>query len=237
MLSIRDSHGPARKKDRDWLALYALQDRVIARMRAVEQGFYLSGGTAISRGYYGHRYSEDLDFFVNYSTSFGHWRDKCFDVLSSVSQEEEWRLDVLLSEAGFGRAFVHSGSVSLKLEFINDVPARVGVPWPHPTLGMLDTKENILANKITALVDREEPKDVADIYWLCCEDTLDIMVGLRDASTKAAGDFPLLVVRELEKWRKMGVSDVIWLRRPDESRFVYGLTQMIETIQRKGKML
>ncbi|MDR2191280.1 MAG: nucleotidyl transferase AbiEii/AbiGii toxin family protein [Endomicrobium sp.] len=26
--------------------------------------FYLTGGTAISRGYYNHRYSDDLDFFV-----------------------------------------------------------------------------------------------------------------------------------------------------------------------------
>ena len=37
---------------RDWETLYRLQDRALARLRAVEQKFYLSGGTALSRGYY-----------------------------------------------------------------------------------------------------------------------------------------------------------------------------------------
>jgi len=27
--------------------------------------FYLTGGTALSRGYFNHRYSDDLDLFVN----------------------------------------------------------------------------------------------------------------------------------------------------------------------------
>ncbi|MBN2004737.1 MAG: hypothetical protein JXA21_15375, partial [Anaerolineae bacterium] len=33
--------------------------------------------------------------------------------------------------------------------------------------------ENILANKITALIDREEPKDFADIWGFCCEVSYD----------------------------------------------------------------
>jgi hypothetical protein len=31
----------------------------------VSAGFYLSGGTAASRGYLHHRFSDDLDLFVN----------------------------------------------------------------------------------------------------------------------------------------------------------------------------
>jgi hypothetical protein len=37
----------------------------------------------------------------------------------------------------------------------------------HPVLGRLDTAENILANKLTALADREEPKDLADVWGFC----------------------------------------------------------------------
>jgi len=33
----------------------------------------------------------------------------------------------------------------------------------HPVLGRLDSAENILANKLTALFDRQEPKDMADL--------------------------------------------------------------------------
>ena len=215
----------------DWNTLYRLQDRVISQMNKVEHEFYLSGGTAISRGYYGHRYSEDLDFFVNNSHCFTQWRDQCLDALSQVSSEEKWCLETVISEDRFGQSFVHCDSMSLKLEFINDVQARVGRPRHHLTLGLLDTEENILANKITALIGREEPKDMADVYWLCCVDVLDIAAGLRNAAAKAADDFPPLIVRELKKWRDIGIPDVVWIQRPVESHFVRGLCRLIDAVE------
>src|SRR4051794_23764818 len=45
--------------------LYPLQDRILAVLTGVDTGFYLTGGTAASRGYLQHRLSDDLDFFVN----------------------------------------------------------------------------------------------------------------------------------------------------------------------------
>jgi len=214
---------------KDWDALYDMQDRAIARMDSIEQGFHLTGGTALSRGYYGHRRSEDLDFFVNDSPLYGVWRDKCFEIFEQVAEEEGWRFHASLKGERFGRAMLH-GAESLKVEFVNDVPGRVGVPQRHPVLGMMDTKENILANKITAFVDRQAAKDAADIYWLCCEDNLDILEAMTGASGKAAGIFPPLVARELDKWRKAGVPDVMWLKRPDPARFAQGLFRLIEDI-------
>ena len=64
---------------------------------------------------------------------------------------------------------------------VNDVPSRVGKVQEHPGLGRQDTAENILANKVTALLDREEPKDLADIWGFCCQMNLS----LRDAITHA----------------------------------------------------
>jgi len=43
--------------------LYPLQDKVIPAFQ--DSPFYLTDGTALSRGYYNHRYSDDLDYFVN----------------------------------------------------------------------------------------------------------------------------------------------------------------------------
>lgn len=43
---------------RDWSALYALQDEVLALLAPIDQGFYLTGGTALGRGYFEHRYSK-----------------------------------------------------------------------------------------------------------------------------------------------------------------------------------
>ncbi|OGV74099.1 MAG: hypothetical protein A3K19_15165 [Lentisphaerae bacterium RIFOXYB12_FULL_65_16] len=55
---------------RNWTALYALQDTALRAFSGIEHGFCLTGGTALSRGYYRHRYSEDLDFFVNDAADF-----------------------------------------------------------------------------------------------------------------------------------------------------------------------
>ena len=212
---------------KNWEQLYPLQDWVLAQLRKVEHGFYLTGGTALSRGYYHHRYSEDLDFFVNDSPEFPLWRDRCLQLLEQASRAEGWRMEIVLREERFGRALLR-GPTPLKLEFINDVPFRVGDPWPHPNLGPLDTKENILANKVSALVDREEPKDVADIFWLCCRDNLNLSVAIQNAEGKAAGIFPPLVARCLANALELGVPKVAWVEAPSEQEFRTRLESLID---------
>lgn len=41
-------------------ALYPLQERVLRSLSGLDTGFYLSGGTAASRGYLHHRFGEKL---------------------------------------------------------------------------------------------------------------------------------------------------------------------------------
>ena len=53
-----------------YLRLYDIQDAVLKKMNAMETEFYLTGGTALSRGYLKHRYSDDLDFFVSDSPHY-----------------------------------------------------------------------------------------------------------------------------------------------------------------------
>ena len=45
--------------------LYPFQDRVLKVCSQAQTDFYLTGGAAASRGYLQHRFSDDLDFFVN----------------------------------------------------------------------------------------------------------------------------------------------------------------------------
>jgi len=40
-------------------------DKVLALIRRTDTAFYLTGGTALGRHYLHHRYSDDLDLFVN----------------------------------------------------------------------------------------------------------------------------------------------------------------------------
>lgn len=214
---------------RDWSALYALQDEVLALLAPIDQGFYLTGGTALGRGYFEHRYSEDLDFFVNDDAHFELWRDRCVETLRRAAGRAGQRFEILLREPRLGRAVWH-GPEPLKLEFINDVPCRIGQPWTHPALGRLDTKENILANKVSALVDRKAPKDLADVYWLCCRDHLDVLAAIEGAEGKAAGIFPPLVARTLEETLCNGVPEVFWIKTPEPGEFRRGIQGLIQKI-------
>ncbi len=50
--------------------LYDLQDRALNYIQRANTDFYLTGGTALSRFYLNHRYSDDLDLFVNHHPKF-----------------------------------------------------------------------------------------------------------------------------------------------------------------------
>jgi hypothetical protein len=194
--------------------LYPFQDGVLGVAARVETGFYLTGGTALGRVHLRHRYSEDLDLFVNDDDRFQTWADR---LLEAWRAEAAWRLSVQRRDPRFVRALVSTGEVELKIEFVNDVRGRVGVPTRHPGFGLVDTRENILANKITALLDREEPKDLADVWGLCRRGGLVLKDALAGASSKAVGVFAADVARVLlgatpDDWRL-----VRWIPPPPPS--------------------
>ena len=171
--------------------LYPLQDKVIAFFK--DTPFYLTGGTALSRGYFQHRYSDDLDYFVNDHPDFIRLADRQIAKLNAAFKD----IHVALRSDNFVRLFV--SPVQMKIELINDVPSHIGALVVHPVLGIIDSKENILANKITALVDRGLPKDIVDLYVLL-KDGLSVKKALLDAGSKAAGISPLLVAKILAEF-------------------------------------
>jgi hypothetical protein len=207
--------------------LYPLQDEVLGTLSAAETGFYLSGGTAASRGYLQHRFSEDLDLFVNDDPSFGLWAARFIDQLTKRS---EWRLQVLLREARFVRLEVASTAATLKVEMVSDVPAHIGDVRVHPVLGRLDSPENILANKLTALADRQEPKDLADVWGFCCRLGLPLSRALEDASSKAAGLFPPTLARGLLSASRADWELIRWIEAPDPDVFLADLRRLGEEL-------
>ncbi len=183
--------------------LYPLQDEVLAIAARLDTPLHLTGGTALGRVYLHHRYSEDLDFFVNDDDGFQVWVDR---LLEASRGDARWAVRVQRREPRFVRALLVRDEVPLKLEFVNDVRGRVGVPVRRPGFGLVDTPENILANKVTALLDRAEPKDLADVWALCRRGGLSLSDALAGAATKAAGVFAADVARVLleataEDWR------------------------------------
>ena len=65
--------------------LYPLQDQALWAITRTGTGFYLSGGTAASRGYLQHRFSDDLDLFVNDDERFGLWARQAARSLEGIA--------------------------------------------------------------------------------------------------------------------------------------------------------
>ena len=205
--------------------LYPLQDRVLKVIRQADTKFYLTGGTAASRGYLHHRYSDDLDFFVNDEERFKLWGSRIIQAVNDT-----WETTVLMNEDRFIRFHISEAEVLLKIELINDVPAHVGEIVDDPILGRLDSAENILANKVSALFGRDEPKDLVDIWAFCSLKGISLQNAIRDAQSKAVGIFPADLARILCSVQKSDLETIRWVDEPSHEKIVSQLNELGESL-------
>lgn len=214
--------------DQEYLKkFYPFQDEVLQSMRKVQHEFYLTGGTAASRIYLHHRYSEDLDFFANDHPDFLLWAER---VIAQLAQDSRWSCHILLKESRFVRLFLKKEGLDLKLEFVNDVPSHVGEIKLHEKFGRVDSAENIFANKITAVIDRRAPKDYADIWGFYGQMKLSVQEAIQGAQSKAAGIFPPDLARALFEANEADWRAVQWIQKPDAKKFIQDLHQLAESL-------
>lgn len=199
--------------------LYRLQDGILNIVRTLSVPFYLTGGTALSRGYYQHRYSDDLDFFVNADSDFNRHVDS---VLSALKQNGYgWD-----SEIGFMKTvdFVtliaaHPDfSCNLKLDFVNDVAAHFANIKPTDVFYRTDSVENILSNKITAIF-RLSAKDVVDIREICCHEKFDWKVVFKNVREKELGIEADQVAEIIEGVPESAFNSIKWIKKIDFETF------------------
>jgi len=208
--------------------LYPFQDEVLRTISSLDTRFYLTGGTAASRGYLHHRYSDDLDFFVNDDADFTLYADR---VLDGIFKNLDVQLEVLNRQARFMRVNVtRNNDLFLKMEFVNDVPSHIGPITAHEVLGRIDSAENILANKGTAVLSREEPKDLADIWGFCGQLSLSLENAITGAKSKAAGIFPADLSRVLLSVTRSDWESIRWIDAPDADTYVAELHELAEKL-------
>lgn len=124
--------------------------------------FYLSGGTALSAFYFQHRDSEDLDFF-------------CFEPINWFLIHEF--MDIVKKELG-AKTMRYEKVFDRNLFFLN-LPDKTEfklefTKYPFKNLGKItkksgvkvDSLRDIAANKLLATIERFEPKDFVDMYFL-----------------------------------------------------------------------
>jgi len=146
--------------------LYPLQDGILNIVNRLKLPFYLTGGTALSRHYFHHRFSDDLDFFVNADPNFGRYVDAIFSAFEEEQHKGTFRIDtttIFKRESSAQVFLVGSQGTRLKIDLVNDIAIHYGDFLTDPILGRVDSWRNILSNKISALY-RFEPKDIVDLW-------------------------------------------------------------------------
>ena len=113
--------------------LYPLQDGILDIVQRSGTPFYLTGGTALSRGRYEHRFSEDLDLFVDNDPSYAAHVDTLFALLKSAERSGGFLLDTdrLRRSEWHTQLWVSREDgevVDLKIDLVNDTGPHAGAP-------------------------------------------------------------------------------------------------------------
>jgi predicted nucleotidyltransferase component of viral defense system len=172
----------------DYRMLYRIQDRVLEIVSGTDTDFYLTGGTCLNRFFFKKRHSADLDLFSNDNNLFREDVRAFLDALTANAAEYE----VLVDSRDFVRLLVES---KLKVDLVNDRVFRFGRSTRNHEGVVLDNTANIAANKLCAVLGRDDPKDVFDLYTLFCHAGLDWGSVLAASGKKCAFDREVLEYR------------------------------------------
>jgi hypothetical protein len=197
-------------------SLYPIQDGVLLVVKNSGTPFYLTGGTALSRHYLNHRYSDDLDLFVNNDPHFQDYVSLIIGSLNKKHEEYNW----MLLENTFIKArdyvqinikYKFDSSPVLKIDMVNDTAEHAGGFEMNPDLGNVDGWRNILSNKLSA-VFRFEVKDYIDIWAISKSFSFKWEDIIADARKKEAGLDPSLICEAIKGLPVSYYSRIKWIQ-------------------------
>ena len=128
----------------------------------IQTNFYLTGGTALSAFYLGHRLSEDMDFFTDTEEKMAPI-EFLTGIIRSLPSLDHLHFERLFDRRIFVATF--KDNQILKVEF---------TCYPFKSLedrlrvGKLsvDSLLNLVTGKLFAMADRFDPKDFVDLYFV-----------------------------------------------------------------------
>jgi hypothetical protein len=194
---------------KDYSKLYQLQDKFLSWWFSLNLPFYLTGETALGRFYLNHRFSEDLDFFINADSQYQHYIS---ELKNKITDKFTVNIQQSLFADDYTRFFIIEDELFLKIEFVNDVSYYPGKPINYK-FGKIDTPINILSNKLTALIGRDEPKDIFDIIHLSLNYSFNWINIFENAKQKAVIN-ELDVEQRLVSFPVEWLENVNWLNKP-----------------------
>lgn len=199
--------------------LTLLQERVLVLAASVRPRWTLTGGGALAGFHTQHRGTRDLDLFFRGERLLGDRVREVRDALASGGLTAT----VLRTAPMFSQLDVRDGEASVVVDLVADPTPIVEAPQPAvvgDTEILIETRHQILVNKLCALLSRSELRDLVDVRALV-EAGEDLVRALGDAPNQDAGFSPLtfswsvksLAVRKLAKASGWNEEDIVALEQ------------------------
>ena len=141
--------------------LTALQKEFLDAFFRREDRFFLTGGAALAGFHLGHRETHDLDLFTLTDAL-----DDGFALASEIAREDGASLESIQTAPDFRRLLIRRGTEAVLIDLVRDRVAQVVTEKPRTHGIRVDPPEEILANKLCALLSRSEIRDLVDVRAL-----------------------------------------------------------------------
>lgn len=213
--------------------LYKFQNEVLKLIDELDLDFYLGGGTALSRLYLNHRYSNDLDFFCGSQDFVEHIQQVSETLMSSG-----FKVDTFGISQTFGRLHITDNrsepDAPLKVDFINEKSTpHFGDFKSSEIFSKIDNMRNILSGKIT-FIYKKSPKDIADIWFICKNLSFKWEKIIHEAAQKRAIE-PLFIVENLRSFSAQELYQINWVNPIDIETFENDRQIIIKNIITKNE--
>lgn len=138
-----------------------LQREFLETFFRLENRFFLTGGAALVGFYFGHRETHDLDLFTLEDVI-----DEGFNRIKETAGRLNATVESIQTSPDFRRFLIRRNDEAIVVDIVRErVPQMVE---EKPIIGgiRVDAPEEILANKLCALLSRSEIRDLIDVYTL-----------------------------------------------------------------------
>lgn len=165
-----------------------LQDELMLLLKDLPGG-YITGGTVLAT-HLGHRQSLDVDLFVTSLEAV----DEAVGTLLRQALHRGWTVRSLQTSPGFRRFEVTAGNDQTLFDIVHEVVPQVVPVEDKPVRNgiRVDSLDDLIANKLCALLGRSDVKDLVDLYFVS-ESGTDVLDYLGSAHLKDGGMEPAML--------------------------------------------
>ena len=144
------------------MPLTSFQASVLAMLAPTRtEASYLAGGSALHLDATGERYSEDLDLFHTSAPA----TNQTFAADTTILRTAGYTVEALAEHPGFVSARISLGESATLIDWAHESAWRFLPLVPLPGGGVMLHPTDLAINKLVALANRREPRDLVDVLY------------------------------------------------------------------------